>query len=404
MPVVFVHGVNNREGREYRASRNARDALLKRLTLPALVPDPEKVQILTPYWGRYGAKFAWEHASFPERDIEAFGAEEPDLADDLLNEVLGDDTAAGKQPLLEVARRHSLEEAIDLAWALAGEDAEDAEAGRLAESAAKALAYAYKHPAPPWLKTVRTDAQLLDRLQREVQSARAERVGRAERSANAESEAEFEAFGRTLWDRIGEGAGRLKDAAGRLLGSGTARAFRFKLHEQAGLFLGDVFVYLQKRGTPAAPGKIVQEVGRTLIRADAARTNADPKLLVIAHSMGGNIVYDLLTHYAKKIHVDVFVTVGSQVGLFEELKLFNISSSRLPGPGQPLVPRPANIGCWLNILDHNDCFAFAVEGIFADTTDYAYSTGKGLVYAHPSYFIRPSFYQRLGERIRAKCS
>ena len=36
MPIVFVHGVNNRDGEAYRENEKSRDAFLKEIVAPAL--------------------------------------------------------------------------------------------------------------------------------------------------------------------------------------------------------------------------------------------------------------------------------------------------------------------------------------------------------------------------------
>jgi hypothetical protein len=120
--------------------------------------------------------------------------------------------------------------------------------------------------------------------------------------------------------------------------------------------------------------------------------------------MGGNVSYDLLSHFRPDIQCDLFVTVGSQVALFEELKLFVESRADLPAnPADPAqrVPKPANVGAWINIYDDNDVLGYAVEGVFGGATDFRFVTGEGVRASHSAYFVRPSFYTRLGERIRS---
>jgi hypothetical protein len=131
----------------------------------------------------------------------------------------------------------------------------------------------------------------------------------------------------------------------------------------------------------------------------------DPHLIVIGHSMGGNIMYDILSHFLPQLHpdtnVDLFVTVGSQVALFEELKLFAASDRSIPvNPQLDRVAKPSLVDRWLNVFDLNDVFAFTTEGVFGGTRDFHYSTGKGLLKAHSAYFILPSFHRRLAEQLR----
>jgi pimeloyl-ACP methyl ester carboxylesterase len=124
----------------------------------------------------------------------------------------------------------------------------------------------------------------------------------------------------------------------------------------------------------------------------------DPKLIIVGHSLGGVISYDILTHFDPTLEVDVFVTVGSQVALFEEMGLYKHALPPANAPADRLA-RPANIKRWMNVLDPNDAFSFRAEGVYAGVTDFKYDTGYGLMQAHSGYFHRPSFYRRLGERL-----
>jgi pimeloyl-ACP methyl ester carboxylesterase len=135
-----------------------------------------------------------------------------------------------------------------------------------------------------------------------------------------------------------------------------------------------------------------------LAEADVLRTETGEPLIVVAHSMGGNIVYDLLTSSLTGLHVDTFVTVGSQVAVLEELKLFRSSDPAIPkSSSMKMVPKPANIGRWLNVFDTHDPLAFAIGRVFDDVEDYRFATGR--VWAHGGYFLEPTFHQRLGVRL-----
>ena len=61
---------------------------------------------------------------------------------------------------------------------------------------------------------------------------------------------------------------------------------------------------------------------------DDARAGApNEPLVVIGHSLGGVISMDLLSHFRTDIDVDLFVTIGSQVAHFEEMKLYHASDT-----------------------------------------------------------------------------
>jgi pimeloyl-ACP methyl ester carboxylesterase len=177
----------------------------------------------------------------------------------------------------------------------------------------------------------------------------------------------------------------------------AVRLLRKKLNASVTRFTGDAFAYLDRRGTKEAPGKIVLEVLNAL--RDAKNKGGDDKLVVIAHSFGGEIVYDILTYFDPTLSVDCLFTVGSQVGLFEEMKLYKASRPELPPDWKGRVIRPASLKRWLNVFDTNDVLGYRLEPIFNEVHDYYYDTGYSSFSAHGGYFMRPSFYKRLAARL-----
>jgi hypothetical protein len=78
MPIVFVHGVNNRrdsEGR-YQRAEDRRDEYFKNYVLRHLATDANKLVVLNPYWGDDAASFPWDHGALPEAKYEKFGREQ----------------------------------------------------------------------------------------------------------------------------------------------------------------------------------------------------------------------------------------------------------------------------------------------------------------------------------------
>ena len=390
MPLVFVHGVTVRDSPEYREDVKARDTYFQRLVLEEIVADATNATILNPLWGKYGAKFRWRNASLPSNGVEALGAE--DFIPALLLAEEGIVGASTRTVLLEVAKR-SIVDVVDILWAaeapfLKGKDAID-----FAEQAIPALDYAQHNPAPEWLPRTRNDTQLVRNLLNSINEW------------TAEVDDAVEVLGSpTIRERAKEGAARLTGAFGRGAGAAVVTVGRSAAHRKTALFLGDVFEYLERRGTPSEPGAIPDTVITALEEGYAKVKGKDDKLVVVAHSMGGNIVYDILTYFLPHshpdLHVDVLVTVGSQVGLFEELKLFGASIEAIPDSARPKVPRLNSVGSWLNVYDTNDILGFAAARIFDGVKDLEYSTGKGIFGAHVTYFLRPSFYARLGARLR----
>jgi hypothetical protein len=125
--------------------------------------------------------------------------------------------------------------------------------------------------------------------------------------------------------------------------------------------------------------------------------------------MGGNIVYDILTHYRPGIAVDLLVTAGSQIGLFKELSLYQEDAPMNGGPSTggpgatgntpPRVAKPTAVDTWLNIFDPMDVLGFAAEGVFTGVQDYAFSNQANPLTAHNLYYFRPAFHHRLRARM-----
>jgi hypothetical protein len=385
MPVVFVHGVGTRKDGAYEKAVQCRVSLMRRFLLPPLGLDVDAVRFWNPYWGGDAAKFAWDFASLPSGRQEKFGpgVAVPDL---LLAEVCDGEVPRTGQVLVNVARK-SMADAIDLLWATAFEMASETEASSLAELAVCATELARDDRDQPWLGDVDNDTEFVNQLAKEL--------SRAIPAGGEESFGPKQAF-----LRLREGLGRINATAGRLAGAAAVEVVRPSLNRSASVFLGDIFVYLQERETSGKEAPIAKKVTDEWEQAAGACNDRDPKLVVIAHSMGGNIVYDLLSGLRKDLACDVLVTVGSQVGVFAELGLFE-SVTPPANPVSDRVPPLGNVGRWINVFDPNDILGFATGKIFSGVSDYRYSTGKGVLAAHSTYFIRPSFYDRLATRLGA---
>lgn len=262
--------------------------------------------------------------------------------------------------------------------------------GRLLTDAEVALfeaaaEYAEVNTRPVWLKPDLSDAQFVAELTRNLPS----RLG-----------GQPAAFG--LGGSLIQAAGDLVNGGRNLLGRGLTALFRDKLNPFVAAFLGDVFVYLReddRRKTIRA--KVIGD----LIAAYAARQPGE-KLVVIGHSLGGVILYDLLSdrpaELPAEVQIDLLMTVGSQPGLFEELKLFTASDDTIPRTGVDKVPRLAHVADWVNVYDPIDLFGFRAQPMFEGCEDFVFSSATGLIDAHTAYFKRPQFHQRLHVRLRAK--
>src|SRR2546423_7836462 len=63
MPIVFVHGVNNRRGPGYESAVAGRNALVRNVFLPAA--GLADTGVTSPHWGDEGATFAFGLARVP---------------------------------------------------------------------------------------------------------------------------------------------------------------------------------------------------------------------------------------------------------------------------------------------------------------------------------------------------
>ena len=118
-------------------------------------------------------------------------------------------------------------------------------------------------------------------------------------------------------------------------------------------------------------------------------------VVLLAHSLGGIIAFDLLTEGAKDPaleHVKLLVTVGSQVPLFYELDvLAKLRYRRTPRAGFP----PWR---WVNVYDKRDMLAYVGEKLFPGRcADIEVDTGAPFWPAHNAYWDTARFYAELAD-------
>jgi hypothetical protein len=247
---------------------------------------------------------------------------------------------------------------------------------------------------------------------------------------------------RKFFDSAGEGLRRAGSYPSYTLSKVLAE-LRPKLDGLLEDFFGDVFVYLASRKPdPARPiskdpdrekridsrlltavdataGPIPRRLILDLIEAHGGRSDPAEPLILITHSMGGQIAYDVLSWFLPAISrelkgagvsaeeieqlvpvVDYWCATASQVGLFEELDLF-LASDPKAYPGNKPIPRPARfLRGWWNVWDYNDLLSYTVEGIFSDVDDSAFNSGRSLGGAHSGYLQDPTFYKKLAKKLK----
>ncbi|WP_295820043.1 hypothetical protein [uncultured Deinococcus sp.] len=163
------------------------------------------------------------------------------------------------------------------------------------------------------------------------------------------------------------------------------------------IFLGDLLVYLDRRGTPGAPGPIVQRVLDALARAHASRLDSGEPLVVLTHSLGGVLLYDVLGAFLpaapelRDVRVDFWCAAGSQVGPFVELGLM------AGGPASPTAG--PHLGYFWNVWSESDLLSFPAADMVPGVHDTAFPLGSNVQAGHLAYLQRPAFYRTLAAKV-----
>ncbi|WP_309572035.1 hypothetical protein [Deinococcus sp.] len=165
------------------------------------------------------------------------------------------------------------------------------------------------------------------------------------------------------------------------------------------IFLGDLLVYLDRRGMPGAPGPIPQRIMDALERAHASRQGSGEPLVVLTHSLGGVLMYDVLGAFLpaapemRGVRVDVWCAVGSQVGPFVELGLTVGAQDAPPPTAGP------HLGYFWNVWSESDLLSFPASGVVPGAHDTAFPLGGNVQAGHLAYLQRPDFYRTLAAKV-----
>jgi hypothetical protein len=377
MPLVFVHGVATRPTPNYQAMVRQRNELFRRLVMEAdtVIYDPD--------WGSGAVNFrsgGW----IPEPGAtEAFRIGQPQL-------VGGSSVAAA------VATKN-LDEALDLAFGvLLAERAETGGDDPVDEDDLTAFAAAVRYLEAGGDRSAFTASMTDDQFAEAV---------RTELQPNLPTEA-VESYGLgDVFRRLGKGLRRVTDPFRDAGSDVVLRFIRKPLSNQVALFLGDIFVYLRWREADYDSGTYAR-IFRPIID-DLVRANSQPdseRLIVVGHSLGAVILYDLLTddraleeiaeRSGKPLQIDLLASVGAQPGLFADMGLYD---RQRDAAGK--LPRPACVQRWINVYDYTDVLSFKAEPFFSGVKDYEFNNVTGVLEAHTTYFQRPSFYKRFRKRL-----
>lgn len=369
--LVFVHGVNVRKGPGYDT---ALAEVTRRLTSVSF--KGASLSVRAPYWGEYGAPALYDCIPNVNANYGSLALQD----------------SSGDAVLLDAARIDfpgvvaSLSAAgLEEARTQGSSDDAKTEAEQFWEAAAL---YAEARPAPPWLNQVTTDDEFLDRLILEAKAMQplgAQDLG--------------------LGDFARKAAAKVTGGLLKLASPPLARLARERVSPYVAVFIGDVFRYL-KDGD--ARTKIRGAVMGSIVAAAKAQAEGE-KLILTGHSMGAVILYDILSdgsavariehELGRPLDVDLFLSIGSQVALFEELKVYEQSGKGRPASAAK-APRPAPARLWWNVFDKMDVLSFLCQPVFYDVQDWEMDTIAGVLDAHGAYFDSMPFYVRLGTRLK----
>jgi hypothetical protein len=399
MPIVYVHGVRVRDPDHAQAVIPS----LRRWVAPHVNPEnPAAVQIIDAFWGDVGVNWRWGKKSRPSTLLLDMGT-----AGSSVSEFGG---AAEVEGALDTVPRPQGPGPVLGTGGIVGADAEDLRFASLpAGERADLLAL---------LTAARAPRPLTAAEQGELPLAAA-RVAGDPAAPTGATEIETAALQvQAVWDEITDGelvsmgaglAERVREFLERAAGapgsvvSKILGEFRPLLHDFASDFLGDVIEYIEARGTREKPGAIMQRV-LTALRKAAPAARTEP-LVILTHSMGGQLIYDALTHFVEgdpeleNLKVAFWGAAASQVPFFEEAKFFLASDPAIGAPSK--APMPHRVKAWWNVWDVNDVFSFTAKAIFEGVNDEGYDTGFGLLLSHTGYFKRPSFFALLEKRLEA---
>jgi hypothetical protein len=270
MPLVFVHGVANRQSLKHQAEIYQRDKLFKKFLLPsgAAVFDPD--------WGSHAVSFDPNMPWLPC----CGGAEQF---------AVGEDAEAGNAEIGRLASKQP-DDAIDLVFeAGLEEQAEAAAQNRSPDAAltdekleifAAAVRYLEDGADKDVFDSEGSDSDFLDVLAMEL--------GRHLPPAQGTKREEMSVHGKLLgW--IGTGVKKVISPIRNAGSTSLLLLVRQRISARTALFLGDIFVYLRWReaaGVGDGTNRIFAPIINDLIAAASLRRKGDP-LIVVGHSLGG---------------------------------------------------------------------------------------------------------------------
>lgn len=430
MPLVFVHGVNVRLGPKYEKEMQQRNQYFVNIFYKLLGRQFSADQVISPYWGDLATNMTSGNPFLPTRKHETgWPKERATHGDEMVGDQLHDHDFDGGS-LIDMARTESISKVVDLVIATASEQALDASlehAEALSELAFSALDLSRRFKSldeqVEWLEGVVDDAQLMLKIEDElmkdstVDSKRRKLSLEHMKLASTWLQQRYDKASSLTKDRLMVRTKQLQarinqlriTAKGRVKHVGEVRRrttthvaaaaltspARKLFHDRLFLFLGDSFLYFGQRGTPEAPGPIPKKISDALTQGWEKRTEHDPDLIVVAHSMGANIMCDVATYFRPDQEIDLLITVASQFPLFADLHMFPGLDTR-----QRPISKPPNVKRWINVYDMNDIFGFTAQPMFEDVEDLEFASGRLGIKTHADCFKYVSLYEQLAKAVK----
>jgi len=417
LPILFIHGVANRDPQQFAKAIEPR---LRKFVAPLLAGDPDSVWIDQAFWGDLGATFAFGGASRPPTELLGQGAGEfsPVTA---LGLALTMKAGAPQSELTSGKGGGAVTLTVDF------------DGMPLEQKVLLIYQVISDEPYPG-------DGSLILRIEGVLQSE----AGKAKALAASTVEAKVQAIALLLRQDgaiAGMGGGgwleKIGDRVKATLSGWTLSALRpvgdllGEIRPGANdliiRFFGDIFEYLGSRsvwvdevqadGTTKAvekPGPIITRVLDKLKEAHKISKAKGEKLIVMTHSMGGQLLYEAVTYYADldpelaDLKVHFWATAASQVALFEELRLFKVSATNTGPAHRPT--QPARVDYWWNVWDQDDWLSYTAAKVFAPVMDWEnhikgidderYDGKLPFPWSHSGYPNQDQFYKMMVQRIR----
>ncbi len=423
MPILYVHGVSVRDESGWEQV----ETLLRRYVAPEIASDPENVEIKYCFWGEHAAKLSWQGSSIPQtpatmalhRSVERVKKGRERLAEfrtDFRSKLKNPRALFKGQKNSDETDGDSLEFKPRLSR-LKGLSKE-----RLSNFCFETIQQSKKFSAKEKALLAAAADEVAHSDEARAELAKCKNVEEEMVFMESRVKRQIENLRHDLRDKLSHKntwaqsvGSHLKEGFTRGVSSPSFAATRAMMQIKAPLgqfvtrFLGDVFTYIHRRGTASNPGPIPKCLIDNLIACrEIQKARGGEPIIVLSHSMGGQIMYDIVTHFLPEmpeledVRIDFWCASASQVGFFEEMKLFLSSKSEFGKETSQLVPHPdrKHLGTWWNVWDHNDFVSYSAKGVVDGVDDEAYNTGMDIVGAHVGYLVLPSFYRKFADKVR----